>query len=193
MTMRKLKAHIFAKEAHGHYVEPPWTTRRLLEVEAFDRSLPIYDPACGWGTILKEAAAKGFVVMGSDVVNRRRHKLNGAFHKQDFLQMITMPPCSIICNPPFHHVEEFCRQALALGARKVAMITLVRRLNAARWLQEMPLTSVHLLTPRPSMPPGSWIAAGGKPGGGTQDFCWLVFRRGYSGAPALRWLHRDKS
>jgi hypothetical protein len=41
------------------------------------------------------------------------------------------------------------------------------------------------------MPPGSWIAAGNKPGGGTQDFCWLVFERGYKGEPAIGWLTRE--
>ena len=71
------------------------------------------------------------------------------------------------------------------------MICLVRRLNAAHWLQAMPLRHIYLLTPRPSMPPGKWIAAGNKPGGGTQDFCWLLFERDYEGEPQIRWLHRD--
>ena len=55
------------------------------------------------------------------------------------------------------------------------MICLVRRLNAAHWLERLPIERVWLLTPRPIMPPGSWIAAGNKPGGGTQDF--LLDRR----------------
>jgi hypothetical protein len=38
-------------------------------------------------------------------------------------------------------------------------------------------------------PLGDVIAAGHKPGG--VDFCWLVFERGYSGFPELRWLHRE--
>jgi hypothetical protein len=67
----------------------------------------------------------------------------------------------------------------------------VRHLNAAHWLQELPLRRVWLLTPRPSMPPGSWIAKGNKPGGGTQDFCWIIFCRGYKGEPTINWLHRD--
>jgi hypothetical protein len=70
------------------------------------------------------------------------------------------------------------------------MICLTRRLNAAHWLKNLPLRCVWLLTPRPSMPPGAWIAAGNKPGGGTQDFCWLVFVRGYKGRREINWLHR---
>jgi hypothetical protein len=70
----------------------------------------------------------------------------------------------------------------------------LRRLPAARWLEHMPLETIHLLAPRPSMPPGAWIAAGNTPGGGGQDFCWLVMNKMMKpAAPRLRWLHRDES
>ena len=190
--MRRRQAHIFDKEARGHYVEPAWISRRLFEVENFGTQAIIYDPACGWGTITNEARARGFEVYGSDIVNRRRHKLGKRFFRTDFLTVDQCPPnASIITNPPFDLVEEFARHAIEIGPRKVAMVCLVRRLNAARWLQELPLRRIWLLTPRPSMPPGSWIAKGNKPGGGTQDFCWLVFERGYLGTPGVGWLHRD--
>jgi hypothetical protein len=64
-------------------------------------------------------------------------------------------------------------------------------LNAAHWLQETSLSRIWLLSPRPSMPPGSYILAGGKPGGGRADFCWLIFERGYAGPPTMAWLYRD--
>jgi hypothetical protein len=82
---------------------------------------------------------------------------------------------------------------LKLGIDAIAMIWLARRLNAARWLANTPLARVYLLTPRPSMPPGRVIEAGEKPGGGKQDFVWLVWRCGHVGSPELRWLHRDKA
>ena len=74
---------------------------------------------------------------------------------------------------------------------EVAMICLTRRLNAAHWLQALPLRRIWLLTPRPSMPPGSVILRGEKPGGGKMDFCWIVFEQGYEGRPEIGWLHRD--
>jgi hypothetical protein len=99
---------------------------------------------------------------------------------------------SIVCNPPFDHVEEFCERALAVAIYKVAMLVPLRRLPAARWLQQSPLESVLLLKPRPSMPPGHWIEAGNTPSGGTQDFCWLIFNKFTTGgSPRLRWLNRD--
>jgi hypothetical protein len=192
--MRARKAHIFEKEKRGHYVEPAWCSKRLFEVEKFAQGTTIIDPACGWGTILKEAHRAGYEVNGSDIVDRRKHLLGQRFIKRDFLTWHgSIRGGSVVCNPPFDFVQEFCEHALEIGAEKVAMIMLVRRLNAARWLEGLPLERVWLLTPRPSMPPGSWISAGNAPGGGTQDFCWLVFSRGRRliPDPELKWLHRD--
>ena len=98
---------------------------------------------------------------------------------------------NIVCNPPFDLCDQFVRRALHLAGGKVAMIWLARRLNAARWLANTPLARAYLLTPRPSMPPGHVIAAGEKPGGGTQDFCWLIFSHKHKGPPTLHWLCRD--
>jgi hypothetical protein len=191
---KRRRSHIFEKAKHGHYVEPSWVSERLFEVERFGPL--IYDPACGWGTITKAAINVGYKAQGSDIVDRKRHHLGSAFVKNDFLRNgrpFTFTEFSIVCNPPFDHVEEFCRVACKSGATKVAMICLTRRLNAAHWLRELPLSRVYLLTPRPSMPPGSYLRAGKAAGGGTQDFCWLVFEPKRSGfpTPELFWLHRD--
>jgi beta-xylosidase len=51
----------------------------------------------------------------------------------------------------------------------------------SRWLETTPLRRIWCLTPRPSMPPGAVILAGETPGGGTQDFAWYVWLRGYDG------------
>jgi hypothetical protein len=203
-TKRKRKArksHIFAKERHGHYVEPLWTSARLLEVDDFGPpgSL-IYDPSCGWGHILRSAIDAGYRAAGSDIVDRLHRRQLGLnttrFYKADFLNGAAptrAPIMSIINNPPFDHVEEFCERALQLAEYKVAVMCLLRRLPAARWLRSMPLETIYLLNPRPSMPPGAWIAAGNKPGGGTQDFAWLVFSklRSPRRPPVMRWLTRD--
>jgi hypothetical protein len=187
--MKRRDAHIFPKAKDGFYVEPNWCAARLFEMEKFADH--IYDPACGWGTILHEAQAAGYSeVTGGDIVDRRQSRFS--FRRTDFMKVDDSwrSGVSIVCNPPFDHVEEFCRKACRI-VNKVAMIMLMRRLNAAHWLDDLPLKTIYLLTPRPSMPPGEWIAAGNEPGGGTQDFCWLVFSRRYSGVPQIKWMHRD--
>jgi hypothetical protein len=67
----------------------------------------------------------------------------------------------------------------------------VARLNAAgTWLACTPLRRVWLVTPRPSIPPHSYLLAGKKPQGGRVDFARLVWERGYRGHPQVRWLPR---
>jgi hypothetical protein len=107
---------------------------------------------------------------------------------QDFLDRKSVPP-TVVGNPPFN--GGLCRHTLELDARKAALLFPVARLNAARWLNELPLRRIWLLTPRPSMPPGYVIARGEKPGGGKTDFAWLIFERGYTGKAEVDWLHRD--
>lgn len=180
-------SHIWKREEHEHYVEPAWCSQRLFQVEKFDG--PILDPCCGFGTILKSAAVSGYAVYGADIVDRGYPDTE----VEDFLKSTLKDDWNgnIVCNPPFDIFQTFATAALATNAKKVAMIWLVRTLPAARWLRQTPLARVLLLTPRPSMPPGHTITAGEKPGGGKQDFCWLIWDKAHTGPATIGWLHRD--
>jgi hypothetical protein len=183
-----INAHAWKREAHEHYVEPFWCSKRLLEEEDF--SPGIWDPCCGFGRILDAATLVGLYGIGTDIVDRGYRDFAA---KQDFFSgAFGFRSPNIVCNPPFNIVQRFAERALAHeGTRKVAMIFPTARLNAAHWLRETPLMRVWLMTPRPSMPPGHTITAGEKPGGGKMDFCWLVWERGHEGPAELRWLRRD--
>lgn len=181
---RPEQSHIWQREAHEHYVEPEWCSRRLFEVEPFVQE--IWDPACGFGRIVAAAKAHGHAAFGTDIVDR-----GYGGNPQNFLATAHPPYANIVSNPPFDIFKSFALHALATARHKVAMIWLVRTLPAARWLQQTPLARVLLLTPRPSMPPGHVIARGGKPGGGKQDFCWLVWDKSHTGPATISWLHRD--
>jgi hypothetical protein len=81
--MKRRDSHIFEKEKHGHYVEPEWCSRRLFEVEKFKGT--IYDPACGWATILGVACAAGYTVRGGDIVDRG-NRFGLSCKQRDFLK-----------------------------------------------------------------------------------------------------------
>ena len=147
----------------------------------------IKDPACGIGRITDAARTAGYSVIATDLVDRGYPQFDGV---EDFLRSERRVD-NIVCNPPYHICRAFAEHALKLARRKVAMIWLARRLNAARWLANTPLTRVYLMSPRPSMPPGHVILAGEKPGGGKQDFVWLTFSHGHQGPPKLHWLCRE--
>ena len=183
---RERKSHIWTREENEHYVEPNWVSARLFLHEGFDGE--IWDPCCGWGTIVDEAIHIGLRAFGTDIVDRQK----GKFKVVNFLTA-TRQTENIVCNPPFNIADEFVLHALKLAKKKVAVIFPTARLNAAHWLKRTPLARVWLLSPRPSMPPGHIIARGEKPGGGKMDFCWLVFDHTHSGPTQLRWLYRGPS
>jgi hypothetical protein len=181
---RKRASHIWERAENDWYVESPWCAERLFEAETFTGT--VWDPACGGGNIPEAARRAGYRVHATDIVDRGY----GGGYCLDFFKSDARHD-AIVTNPPFNIASKFVLRALEL-ASKVAIIFPTARLNAAHWIRGTPLRRVWLLSPRPSMPPGRVIAAGGKPGGGKMDFCWLVWERGYTGSPELGWLHRDR-
>jgi hypothetical protein len=179
-------SHIWKRQATDFYVEPEWCSLRLFEEETFEGF--IYDPAAGMGRIVRSAHACGHAAIGTDI--RPRDKI---VEQADFLTHDCKAK-NIVTNPPFDLVQEFTLRAFDRAKLKVAIIFPTARLNAAGWLEGLPLERIWLLTPRPSMPPGEVVLRGEKPGGGRVDYCWLVFDKSQhiSKRPELRWLHREK-
>ena len=194
-AIKKLDAHVWEREANEHYVEPEWCSERLFAEEDFLGG--ILDPCCGFGRIVQGARKAGHHAVGSDLIERAPGFMYALdFLSGDYPREILHPElggecANVVCNPPFNVAKEFALNALAWTPRKVAMIFPTARLNAAHWLHGTPLERIWLMTPRPSMPPGHTILAGEKPGGGKMDYCWLVWRKGYSGDAAVKWLRRD--
>jgi hypothetical protein len=183
-------SHAWERETLEHYVEPSWCSERLFQAERFDGS--IQDPSCGFGRIVQAGTAAGLPIFGTDLVDRGFREL---CRVADFFTQTTRVE-NIVSNPPFGTrkkplFKRYALHAINLATRKVALIWLTRTLPAAGWLKETPLKTIYFLTPRPSMPPGDVIVRGEKPVGGKQDFCWLVWERGFVGTAEIRWLRRD--
>jgi hypothetical protein len=185
---RPRASHIFPKEQHSHYVEPAWCSRRLFDVERFDGH--IYDPACGFGTIVISALERGLHAAGSDIINRG---WDSTLTPSDFLKWNRVHD-NIISNPPYDELERFVTHMVACSRLKTVALLPLARIVASHWLKQLPLVRIWLLTPRPSMPPGAYIQAGGRVGKGRQEFCWAVFDKtdaGAATAPVMDWLHRE--
>jgi hypothetical protein len=192
---RPLHAHIWDRNTDDWYVEPEWCSRRLFEEEQFEGA--IWDPACGLGRIVRSAIDAGHAVRASDIEFRQStdDEVDDLKAVADF-RTCTEVADNIVTNPPFNIARQFVLHALALARNKVAVVFPTASLNAAagpkkgRWIVGTPLRRVWLMSPRPSMPPGHVLAAGGKPSGGKVDYAWLVWEHGYTGATELRWLHQ---
>jgi hypothetical protein len=196
---RRLKAHIWAKHKDNWYVEPSWTVDALFRDVSFDGE--IHDPCCGKGTIPDAAVNAGYVITCADVVDRGASKWWGpAFERIDYQNDERMYD-NIVTNPPFDFINKpplpFVQWAVAHARRKAALLVPFKWFGGdkrSRILENLPLSKILILTPRPSMPPGEVIQNGEKPGGGKEDFAWAIFDcRGLERRkPTIGWLHRDK-
>ena len=189
-ALRKRDSNVWERQENEWYLESEWVSQRLFAVEQFTGL--IVDPACGIGRIPAAARACGHEAVGYDLVKRADWCTGGYnFLKPEFPYEILCDG-NVVSNPPYAQYREFAETALKYRTRKVAMLWLAARLNAAgAWLARTPLATVYLLTPRPSVPPGEVVLNGGKVGGGRHDFCWLVWSRDWQGAPVVKWLRRD--
>jgi hypothetical protein len=187
---RAKKAHLWARDPHDWYVEPPECSAALFAVESFRGA--IWDPACGLGRIVEQAEKAGLKSFGTDIVSRSdRCDLS-----VDFLQSHPQIAFSnIVSNPPFILAEKFVEKSLGLVRKngKVAMLLplvwMAGFSTKRSWLPASPLRRVYSISPRPSMPPGAVILAGERAGNGTKDFAWFVWEAGYSGKVELAFLN----
>ncbi len=188
--LRKRKSHLWERDVDDWYAEPEWVSERLFVHEKFEGE--IHDPACGTGRIVRSARKLGYEAFGTDKIDRVPWRTEAII---DFMSAdYTGGVDNIVCNPPFGIAEQFVARALQKASRKVAMLlpaNWVQGDKRSRWLDTTPLRRVYFITPRPSMPPGAALAAGQKPGNGTTDYCWMVWLRGFDGAPEIRWLRRE--
>ncbi|BCJ90021.1 hypothetical protein IZ6_07560 [Terrihabitans soli] len=201
---KRREAHVWERADLEWYVEPVICTKALLSVESFFGQ--ILDPSCGGGNVVKAVLAdpRGIPVFGSDIVRRVPEETAWFLREHDFLKDDfeklgidhRHAPLNIINNPPYfgaQGTEDFIRKALSLATGKVAIFTELRFLGsksrAEGLFREHPPTRIHIVLPRPSCPPGTYIEAGHKPQGGTADWCWIVWDREAIGMPTqFNWL-----
>ena len=182
----------YERDPHDWYVENQWTSERLFAAWPFAGT--IFDPACGSGRILRAARDAGYQTEGWDIVLRNPLLCDRLVDWFSPEANDVPPDCTLISNPPFSRAQEFTE--LALERVHVACLLLPLQWMAGdrrtRWLAASPLARVWVLTPRPSMPPGQYVEAGGFVGGGKADYAFYHFdRERRHGAPELHWLRRD--
>lgn len=174
------------------YVETRQCVDQLLDRVPFPGIS--WDPACGMGTTVMAARARGYVVLASDLVDRG---CPDSHFGLDFLNgsPILASVDNIFCNPPFGRgitAMAFLERALGLATNKVAMILPLPYLASIRrnpFYQRAPLQQILVCSERPSMPPGELLVSGQiEAKGGTEDYMWLVFERGWRGGATTGWL-----
>lgn len=191
-----IAAHKFERQPENWYVEPEWVSEALFAAEPFWWS--VLDPACGGGNIIRSARLHGLKAFGSDIVARFD---DPDFEIHDFLRgelhwnfSDRLRPDNIISNPPYgDDLIPFIERALELAICKVAMVlplTFMTGSERQRWLETTPLYKIMPISPRPSMPPGEALLRGEKSTGGTKDFAWFIWLKGFQGQPTVQFCKK---
>lgn len=186
-AIKSKEANLWAADPYHWYVESMSVTKQLLFAEKFIG--PIIDPCCGansevGGNIIKACIEAGLDAYGMDIEDRFSGDSPSWWRgTQDFLALEDKPRfTNIIMNPPFFAgvgAEAFIRKALGVSTGKVAAFVDVRFIGSSKrasglWAEHRP-SRIYYITPRPSCPPGTYLLNGHKAGGGTADYCWVVW------------------
>jgi hypothetical protein len=197
--VRARQAHVWDRADGEWYVEPTDCTTALLTVERFRGQ--VWDPACGGGNVVRALDAADRAAFGTDIVDRGWGQSALWHGVRDFLTAdpARFPAQNIITNPPFGKgklAEAFIRHALmSPHLAKLAVFVDARFLYSTKRAQglyaEHPPSRVWIIAPRPSCPPGAYLAAGNKAQGGTADFVWIIWDRTHPHVgTSINWLLR---
>lgn len=177
-------AHLWERHPDDWYVEDVAPTAELLKIETFPGGA-IWDPCCGRGHVLAAAQAAGYEAWGSDIADRKR-VVDCTFIQGDFTHFPVALAPSVIMNPPYlggDGIEQFVRQGMRYkSVEKIAVFAPAKFLwgqnRALTFYRQCEPARVYMITPRPSCPPGPvWEEAPEEVGGGTEDFCWVLWER----------------
>lgn len=180
------------RSANDFYVEEPWMVRGLFDVQRFEG--PVWDPACGTGTIVKAARSIGLDAIGSDIVHRGWPEHEDDLTKTDFLtggRTLWMTNAeNVICNPPFNLAAEFVRRALHLVPGKVAMLlrlAFIESVGRSDLFTGGHFMALHPFARRGHMPPGG---SNLPRKGGAVAFAWFVWSRRHNGDAIVKRIER---
>ena len=174
------------KRKKSDFYETPYTlTRKFLDVEDFDKSLSVCEPACGGGAIskvLKEYWEDDSLVTAYD------KETNFLWDFDDYNYIIT--------NPPFSLAFEFIRKAKQLAKSKFALLLPLSYLHGKKRFDEIysdktyGLEKVYVFTRYPML--GESLREDGKYNTGMMVYAWYVWTNGYSGQPTIDWLDNNE-
>ena len=172
------------KRKKSDFYETPYSlTRKFLDVEPFDKSLTVCEPACGGGaisTILKE---------------RWENNLVSAYDIETDFLLETSNYNYVVTNPPFSLAHEFILKAKSVAKNKFAFLLPLSYLHGKKRFDQIysdkkyPLKKVYVFTRYPML--GEELREDGKYTTGMMVYAWFVWEKNYSGEPTISWIDNN--
>ena len=173
------------KRKKSDFYETPYTlTRKFLDVEYFDKSLSVCEPACGGGAISKVLNE----YWEDDKITAYDKETNFLWDFNEYNYIIT--------NPPFSLAFEFIQKAKQLAKGKFALLLPLSYLHGKKRFDEIysdreyGLEKVYVFTRYPML--GETLREDGKYNTGMMVYAWYVWTNGYSGQPTIDWLDNNE-
>lgn len=174
--------NVSGKRKKSDFYETPYSiTRHLLNVEEFDYSLTICEPACGDGAIVKILKEKTNNVIAYDI-------------EKNFLSE-TKQYDYIITNPPFSIAYEFIVKSKQVAKKKFAFLLPLSYLHGKKRYDDIysdkdyPLKKVYVFTRYPML--GEKLRNDGKYNTGMMVYAWFIFERDYVGPSIIEWIDNN--
>jgi hypothetical protein len=185
--MMKKGKNFSANNAKGQrkksdFYETPYSiTSHLLEVEDFDKSLTVCEPACGAGAI-------------SNILKKHWDNVIAYDIEKDFLLEYGNYDY-IITNPPFSIAYEFVQKAKRIATKKFAFLLPLSYLHGKKRYdniymdKQYGLKKVYVFTRYPML--GEPLRDDGKYNTGMMVYAWYIFENHFSGSPTIDWLDNN--
>ena len=173
------------KRKKSDFYETPYTlTRKFLDVEYFEKSGTVCEPACGGGAITKVLNE----YWENDKITAYDKETNFLWDFDEYNYIIT--------NPPFSLAFEFIQKAKQLAKSKFALLLPLSYLHGKKRYDEIysdknyGLEKVYVFTRYPML--GESLREDGKYNTGMMVYAWYVWTNGYSGQPTIDWLDNNE-
>ena len=173
------------KGKKSDFYETPYSlTRKFLEVEEFDKSLSVCEPACGGGAITQVLEE----YWDKDLVRSYDREVNFLWDYDEYDNIIT--------NPPFSLAFEFIQKAKQLARKKFAFLLPLSYLHGKKRYDHIysdrayGLKKVYVFTRYPML--GDKLREDGKYNTGMMVYAWFVWERGHSDQPIIEWIDNNE-
>lgn len=175
------------REENDFYATHPDATRLFfekLQADKVDRSLYVWEPACGQGHMSEVLEDYYPFVQSSDLVDR------GYGSVRDFLKDEGDFCGDIVTNPPFKNATEFCYKAISLlkdgcKAMMFVKIQFLESVKRKKLFDTFPPKYVYVYSQRQQCSQnGDFENLKAK----TLCYCWVIWEKDYKGPTELRWI-----
>ena len=175
------------RETYDFYATEPKALELLLLLEHFDKSIPIWECACGMGHLSNVLIKHNYQVRSSDLIDRGFGESGIDFLAIDNLEWNG----NIITNPPFVYAQEFLEKALTIinTGNKIAMFMRIQFLEGKgrkEFFRNNPPTKIYISSSRLNCAKNGDFE---KYTNSAVCFAWYVWKKGFKGDTIIKWFN----